>query len=151
MAEAMNEAQAEEEPTPSNVAVEETDDELWQEIQAEIKAEEQVAERIRLEMIANGTLESPNATASAYDPSGGEQLTKFQEDVITTGSTVSFLLLGILAILFIIQAFRKVYRRLKRSAALKRITSVLEEGVQQDATVFTPINPELDASIISIL
>ena len=58
------------------------------EILAEIAREEAEEERIRLEMIANGSLPNPNASdahSTINDTRTGTQLTRFQESIITTG------------------------------------------------------------------
>lgn len=77
-----------------------------------------------------------------YD--GGSQLTTFQDNIITTGSEVSKLLMFILLILFIIQFIRKTYDYFTLQSKIKKVANPLDSAKPIAAENLTPINPGYD-------
>eukprot|EP01084_Bolivina_argentea_P319701 554538_1 len=73
----------------------------------------------------NINIEAESSSSSTDDYSGGAQITTFQDNIITTGSDVSVLLMIILFILFIIQAIRKAFNYFTLQSALKQVSNPL--------------------------
>ena len=74
----------------------------------------------------------------------GSQLTTFQDNIITTGSEVSKLLMFILLILFIIQFIRKTYDYFTLQSKIKKVANPLDSAKPIAAENLTPINPGYD-------
>ena len=79
-----------------------------------------------------------------YDGSSSNQLTTFQDNIITTGSEVSKLLMVILLILFIIQFIRKTYDYFTLQSKIKKVANPLDNAKPIAAENLTPINPGYD-------
>ena len=75
---------------------------------------------------------------------GGAQLTTFQDNIITTGSEVSKLLMFNLLILFIVQFIRKTYDYFKLQSKIKKVANPLDSAKPIAAENLTPINPGYD-------
>lgn len=135
--------------------IEPTDNELLREIEKDKKlyAEQKALfEQTKLAMLKNGSLSENdtytfelngtfNASAgSSYQIPGvnleadpNAQLTTFQENIITTGSGASVVLLVILCIMFIVQLFRKLYEYYRDSRIESEIETPLDSAIAQRA------------------
>ena len=133
------------------VTIEPSDSELIHEIEQDQQLLEQYKaefERIKLEMLQNGSLcendtytfelnatqlyhQIPRININTHlgmDTDPNAQLTTFEENIITTGSSASIVLLLILCITFIVQLVRKLYQYLHDSKISRETETPLDEN-----------------------
>jgi len=86
-----------------------------------------------------------NISNKSYDQNSNlSQLTRFQDRIITTGSSVSIILLILLSILFMIQAIRKLYNHFLVEYLINKTDNALEEGIQQTVEDMTDFKNEFN-------
>eukprot|EP01083_Nonionella_stella_P154219 496619_1 len=114
-----------------------TDDELLAEIAKETLNRETLEQQ-------NVTGDNVNDTINYNQYEGGAQLTTFQDNIITTGSDVSILLMVILLLLFVIQMIRKTYNYFTFQSKIQSVVNPLDDAKPMAAENLTPINPHYD-------
>jgi len=123
------------------------DEELEAELRRELEAE--LAAKAALEAALNATQsinQSENASSnlggsdgSQFD--GGGHLTTFQDNIITTGSDVSILLMVLLLVLFIVQMIRKTYQHFTLQSQLGRVENPIDTARPMAVETMNPMNP----------
>eukprot|EP00484_Ammonia_sp_Unknown_P030901 CAMPEP_0197024744 /NCGR_PEP_ID=MMETSP1384-20130603/5245_1 /TAXON_ID=29189 /ORGANISM="Ammonia sp." /LENGTH=362 /DNA_ID=CAMNT_0042453183 /DNA_START=116 /DNA_END=1204 /DNA_ORIENTATION=+ len=123
--------------------------ELWAEIEKEAlnKNNDSASFENASSANANATQTAPEAI---LDTAGSGELTTFQENIITTGSDVSVLLMIILVILFIIQFVRKSYNYFTLQSKIRQVANPLDAAKPIAAENLTPINPRYDHTAYAV-
>ena len=126
-----------------------SDEELEAELRRELEAERAAKEREEAALNATNAINqtaSENASTILGDSGsaqfdGGAQLTTFQDNIITTGSDVSILLMVLLLILFIVQMIRKTYQHFTLQSQLQRVENPIDDATALPAEDVVPFNP----------
>lgn len=137
-----------------------TDEELEAELQREIEAElaakaaQEAALNVTNSMnqstIENATTILGDSGSATPATPGGAQLTTFQDNIITTGSDVSILLMVLLLILFIVQMIRKTYQHFTHQSLLRTVENPLDSARPMSAENLNPMNPNYSHSVYAV-
>jgi len=91
--------------------------------------DEELSEATLMEEIMREEEESAHQAAmNALNEDAAKSLTPFQEEIITTGSGIAWLILYTLAALFIIRAIQLIWESMNKMNALAKVNSVLSEA-----------------------
>jgi len=137
---------------PDGITDEELEAELKREIEAELAAKAAQEAALNATNAMNSSIE--NASTIIGDSGsqfvGGAQLTTFQDNIITTGSDVSILLMVLLLILFIVQMIRKTYQHFTLQSQLQQVANPIDKGTAMAAENLNPMNPEYSHTAFAV-